>query len=86
MAGVGGKRLVDAVARKLPRDARCTLSLFSLSSLWVLRSGDEREGGWWGGGGGDDRLANPTSPVDREQMGPDSLLTNHCQRHFGLLL
>lgn len=43
-----GTRLVSAVAPtcKLPGDARCTLSLFSLSSLWVLRSGDDDgEGG-----------------------------------------
>ncbi|KAI9516619.1 hypothetical protein NQZ68_013675 [Dissostichus eleginoides] len=46
----------------------------------VRRSGDVR-----GECGGGDWLANPTSPVDREQMGPDSLHTNHCQGGFGLL-
>lgn len=82
--GGEGTRRDEAGAQTcmLPGDVRCTLSLFSLSSLWVLR----RTGGGRGeGGGGGDWLANPTSPVDREQMGPDSLHTNHCQRHFGLL-
>lgn len=64
----------------LPGVVQCILSLFSLSSLWVLsRSG---EGGREGGGGGRDWLANPTSPMDREQMGPDTLHTNHCQGSF----
>lgn len=73
---------VGAQTQSLPCDVWCALSLFSLSSLWVLRrSGDGREEGCGGG----DWLAGPTSPVDREQMGPDSLHTNHCQESFGLL-
>lgn len=38
------------------------------------------------GGDGGDWLAKPTSPVDSEQMGPDSPLTHQCQGYFGLLL
>lgn len=64
----------------LPGVVQCILSLFSLSSLWVLsRSRDGRRKvvvvrrDW---------LANPTSPMDREQMGPDTLHTNHCKGSF----
>lgn len=42
-----------------------------------MRGGEGGEGGDW--------LAKPTSPVDREQMGPDSLLTHQCQGYLGLL-
>lgn len=45
--------------------------------------GVERRGGEGGDGG--DWPAKPTSPVDSEQMGPDSLLTHQCQGYFGLL-
>lgn len=57
-------------------------SHYPLSGCWgeVERGGGRR---WCGGGG--DWLANPTSPVDKEQMGPDSLHTNHCQGGLSLL-
>lgn len=42
-----------------------------------LRGGEGGDGGDW--------PAKPTSPVDSEQMGPDSFLTHQCQGYFGLL-
>lgn len=59
-----------AQTRWLPGDVQRTLSPLSLSSPWVLV-----ETGW--------RSRHP--PMDGEQMGPDSLHTNHCQGGFGRL-
>lgn len=42
-----------------------------------MRGGECGDGGDW--------PAKPTSPVDSEQMGPDSFLTHQCQGYFGLL-
>lgn len=54
------------------------LAVLIILSLGVKEEWREEEEG----GGGGDWLANPTSPVDREQMGPDALHTNHCQGSF----
>lgn len=55
-----------------------------LTVLIILSLGVKQEWRWEeeGGGGCRDWLANPTSPMDREQMGPDTLHTNHCQGSF----
>lgn len=63
----------------LPGSVQCILTVLIILSLGV-----QQEWRWEeeGGGGGRDGLANPTSPMDREQMGPDTLHTNHCQGSF----
>lgn len=56
--------------------------LTRLIILFLGVKGEWRQEEEGGGGGGGEWLANPTSPVDREQMGPDTLHTNHCQGSF----
>lgn len=69
------ERLAVAPARLVPRDVH------PLPVLIILSLGVKEEESWGGGDG----VAGPTSPVDGEQMGPDSIHTNHCQEDFSLL-